>query len=81
MRDRIRIRKTGPKRWTVRIPAFGFGHSETIHKPSHRAALKLVDQRTRRPGSTDLGTETVWQASDRVNITPVWTPLNPPEFE
>lgn len=81
MRDRIRIRRTAPKQWTVHVPTIGFGSGDTVHKPTHRAALREADKRIRRESSNVVTTEPAWQPSDRIAPTPTWSPLEPAEPE
>lgn len=81
MRDRIQIRKAGPKRWTVKVPTIGFGQPEVTERSTHRQALRYADQRIPRYSSNVAVAESNWQASDRVNVTPAWSPLEPVECE
>lgn len=81
MRDRITIRRTAPNQWTVRVPTVGFGPGDTVHKPTHRAAIREADKRIRREASNVVTTEPVWQPDDRIAPVPVWSPLEPAEPE
>lgn len=69
MRDRVQIRKTGDRKWTVKVPTIGFGPGEN------------ADSRIRRESSVLALTETVWQSSDGVAPHPRWNATTPVERE
>lgn len=81
MRDRVQIRKTGDRQWTVKVPTIGFGPGESKTVPSHKKAVELADSRIRRASSTSVTSETVWQSSDGIAPHPGWNATVPIERE
>ncbi|ACU39432.1 hypothetical protein [Actinosynnema mirum] len=75
MRDRITIRRTAPRQWTVRVPAFGFGRGETLQHATHGAAVRAADRLIHRVASNVVSAESVWQPTDAVGAVPAWSPL------
>jgi len=73
VKDRTRVRKTGPAEWTITRPRLGLGDPEVFTAPTGAAAHKLL-RWLEKPRGAHGGAERSHQYVDGLSSTPSWGP-------
>lgn len=73
MKDRVDVRKTGPREWTITRPRLGFGDPEVLTATTGAQAFRLL-RRLEKPRGAGGGTDRSHQHQDGLSASPLWDP-------